>query len=134
VVEEPVGAAGHPALGAFGEGTGAEPVPHGGAVHPHAAGDPPQGHPSLAQLDDALVSLQAAGAPLLAPCGPVVRWEPLLDGLRLRRLRRQPLGLPTRRHGLGGFQDVRVMPVDRPHQRLPQVHQQVPAIGHLDRL
>ena len=81
VVKESVGAAGYMTPGPFGEGAGVEPVPHGGAVHPHAAGDPPQGHPLLVQLDDALVSLQTAGAPLLAPCGPVVRREPLRGGL-----------------------------------------------------
>src|SRR5262245_64486380 len=60
VVAEPVGAAGHTVLGSFGEGAGAEPVPHGAAGHPHAAGDPPQGHPLPVQLDDAPVTLQAA--------------------------------------------------------------------------
>src|SRR5262249_60864423 len=44
VVEEPVGAAGYVTPGPFGEGAGAEPVPHGGAVPPHAAGDAPQRH------------------------------------------------------------------------------------------
>src|SRR3954465_12674908 len=51
VVEEPVGAAGYMTPRPCGEGAGAEPVPHRGAVHPRASGNPPQRHPLLVQLN-----------------------------------------------------------------------------------
>jgi hypothetical protein len=103
-------------------------------MHPYAAGDPPQGNPLPVEFEDAPVAFQTAGTPLLAPFGPVVRREPLRGGLTLRGFGRKGLGLLADRHGLGGLQDMTMMPVDRPHQRLPQVHQQVLPVGHLNGL